>query len=567
MRHSDWQHAGFLVLVAAVAAMSFLPVVDGGGFVFDDHVLLERNRDLDQPDIWWRLWQRDYYASSEHVGDSGYYRPVAVLCNVLDAKVWQRRASGAHWSNIALHAATSVVAIPALSALGVSFGAACVTALLFAAHPVHAESVAFISGRVDVLATLFLLLVMAFAASRRRGAWLAAGIAALLAFLSKEHAIVLPALLFLVTWARPGKPQRSRMWFAIAAAAVLAFVLRYAALDSILPTTAGQARSRDMWLPFRSMAFMLASTYAPVKRLAVEPAAAALPLWRTFIGLGVATVLWTAAARVGATNRATLLRVGVAAFVGLLPVANLLRQETQISERFAYLSSVFLLVPVGILGERAWQRRGAARWLGTAAMVLATVACVGLSNWRAEFWRTDLGVWGQAVREEPLRGAFWDRYGLALTERRRFAEAESALRRAVALAPRNPNGLVNLGVLLRATGRVREAVAQFDAALRLQPQSVATLLYRGQALLALGEPVPAYESLATAARLKPDHPQVQRLAGQAALQLGDRERARQHFAAALRLLPGDPGLKRVLERLDAAPPPSPPAPDGRLETP
>jgi hypothetical protein len=58
------------ILVGLLAVFAFSTVVPGGGWVFDDHVLMERNRDLRQSDIWAQSFQRDYYSSSEVIGNS-----------------------------------------------------------------------------------------------------------------------------------------------------------------------------------------------------------------------------------------------------------------------------------------------------------------------------------------------------------------------------------------------------------------------------------------------------------------------------------------------------------------
>jgi tetratricopeptide (TPR) repeat protein len=542
-------------VVAAVALAAFFPVLDGGAFVFDDHVLVERNRDLDQPDIWRRALASDYYASSENVGVSGYYRPLAVWSNALDARVWKRSPRGAHTTNLVLHTLASLAVMPALVALGAAGTTAFVAAVLFAAHPVHAESVAFISGRVDVLAALFCLLAMAFAAARARLAWLGLGIAAMLAFLSKELAVVLPALVVLVWWRGGGGRRmtwRAASVVALLAAAGVALALRYSALDSVLPATAHHDRPDGAWsLPLRTAQFVLASLYAPVKRLVMEPDPFTVSGLRAWIGLAVAIGLWLGAWRASVSERSLLRRGGLASVIAIAPVLNLLPQETVLSERFLYLASAFLCVPAGVLVTAAWRRDSVLRVALPMLAALCALALLGLSNWRAVVWRTDLSVWQQAVLEEPARGAFWDRLGLALTERRKYAEAETALRRAVALDARNPNAFVNLGILLQTTNRHAEAVTQFDAALRLQPRSLMTHLARGRSLMALQDAAGAYQAFATATSIKRDHVGAHRMAAQAALALGDPNRAAEHLRMALRVNPGDVELQRALERLGA----------------
>lgn len=540
--------------VVLLATFAFSSVVPGGGWVFDDHVLLERNADLKRSDVWVQSFTRDYYSSSELVGESGYYRPIPVTLNAMDMRVWQDAARGAHLTNLMLHVLVSLLWAAALMALGATPLAAWIVALLFAAHPVHAESVAFISGRVDVVATLFLLLGMVCAA--RRGLWAAVGVGlcALLAFLSKEIALVMPLLLILVwrttatrnRWA-PAWPRQQIIAMCIAGGVVL--LLRVTALGSLLPATAHQVRPEGAWLlPVKALLFSLSSVYVPLRMISMEPDPSRLDLLRLIVGGLAALLFWGIAfARLQAT--AFLRRALLASGVSLILVLNLLPQETLLSERFLYLASGFLLAPLGVLAAAGWQRTGILRVVTIVAGVVVLTLLMSISHWRSGVWRTDTTVWRQAVREEPQRAAFWDRLGLALNERRSYNEAEVALRRAVDLDPNNANALHNMGVLLQSTQRPAEAIPFYQGALQRQPGNISTYLNLGQVLSAVRDYKGALEAFQTATRLKPDHVLAHRMAAMAAMSAQEPEQARRHLEAALRLTPQDPSLQQLLRKV------------------
>ncbi|UCE01355.1 MAG: tetratricopeptide repeat protein [Candidatus Latescibacterota bacterium] len=560
--------AAILILLALLA---FAAVVPGGDFIFDDHVLIERNTDLQHSDVWWRSFARDYYATSEQPGISGYYRPLAVLCNAFDVQVWRSGARGGHITNILLHVAASVSLVAALGALGVPAAAAWVSALLFAVHPSHAESVAFISGRVDVLVTLFVLLAMMAAASLRSRSWIGVGLASFAAFLSKEMSVVLPLLLLIVWQRRATQPQwesagratrrgrktqaGARGWpvaqmLAVAAAVVFMLFLRERALTTLLPSSAhGERPAGAALLPLQSMLFMLSALYAPAKLLVVEPSPAALHVLRLAVGCVVGVGLWVAAWLGVPRSRGALARAAVAGSVTLLPVLNLLPQETQLSERFLYLPSAFLLVPAGVLAAAGWRRGGVASAVTAAAVSVAVVALLGLSSWRASMWRTDVQVWRQAVREEPERAAFWDRLGLARMEQRNYAAAEQAMRRAVQLDPRLFNGWFNLGALYEQRRRYPEAIEAYRTALQFQPRSVGARVGLGRALARSRDFDAAYDEFVAALQVKPDHLDARRWAGMTALQTGDLQSAEVHLRAAQRLAPNDRAVQQALRKL------------------
>lgn len=542
--------------VALLAALAFATVVPGGKFVFDDHVLLEKNHDLLRGDIWWTAFGRDYYATSDRIGGSGYYRPAAVIANAVDRRLWRNEEWGYHLTNLVLHGLASAAIAPALVALGAPVGAAWVAAALFAVHPAHAESVAFVSGRVDVLAGLGIFLALAWAASLRRAAWLGAGLASLLAFLSKEAAVVLPILLVLAWIAAPepedGSPRPAWVLVAVAVgtAALLGLGMRYAALGAWLPASAGGPRAaHPVLLPLQALLFSLASLFAPVRKLVLEPDPGLLPASRLVIGAVVAVALWFAAWRVDRASRPALGRCLLAGTLALVPVLDLLPQETLLSERFLYVASAFWMLPAGVLVAAAWRRGGQIRPLAAGACALVVVLLLGIAAWRARAWREDVVLWRLAVREEPDRAAFWDRLGLALTERHDYGPAEEALQRAVALDPGSFNAQLNLGVLLHTTRRPRLAVESFQQALELQPKHVNANLNLGLSYLDSGNLPAAYERFRTAASLKPDNPDALRLAGGAALQLGRLDEARRYIGEAERLQPESPAIQQLARLL------------------
>jgi tetratricopeptide (TPR) repeat protein len=559
------------LLVALVAFVAFASAVRNSGWVFDDHVLIERNTDLRRGDIWKQALVRDYYATSQAYGVSGYYRPVAIWSKALDIRLWKRQPPGFRLTNLILHALASLAAMAALRALGARSGAAWIAALLFAVHPAHAESVAFISGRVDVLAALGIFAALAFAASAARFAWIGVGAASLFAFLSKEISIVLPFLLVLAWRATPPETQRrlritttisrAPQYIALGVAAGIALLLRATAIEGLLPTTAHAERiTSPMTLPLRTLFFALGAVYAPLRALAVEPDPARIAFLRWGLGALIGAAAWFAAWRADPAARSFLRRALVAGGVALLPTLNLLPQETPLSERYLYLSSAFLLAPFGVLAAAGWRRGSSWQPLAAGATAIAVLVLLLVSAWRAQFWRDDIQLWQRAVAEEPNRAAFYDRLGLALTERRMLGPAEAALRRAVALDPAAFNAQFNLGVFLQTARRPAEAIEVYRKVLELQPRHVNAHLNLGMTLSEIQQKRAALDEFVTAVRIKPDHPEALRLAGMTARDLGLIADARRYLQAALQLQPNHVGLRAALEGLPATPPPAPSPP-------
>jgi Tfp pilus assembly protein PilF len=300
----------------------------------------------------------------------------------------------------------------------------------------------------------------------------------------------------------------------------------------------------------QSVLFALQSVYAPVQRLVMEPDPGALEGGRSILGVLAALVVWVGATQVERDARPFLRRAAMAAAAALVPVLNFLPQETPLSERFFYLASGFALVPLGVLVDAAWRRRGA--WRPAVALVtaLALVGLVGISAWRARAWRTDRIVWKIATEEEPRRAAHWTHYGLALMQGREFRLAVGALQQAVELDPRNFRALHFLGMSLHQNGQPDAAVAAYTRALELQPRNIEAHLNIGLSFVGLYRFEEAYPHFVLAVQAQPDNVDALRLAGGCAMQTGRYAEAREYLDRGLRMVPNHPALRQARQILD-----------------
>lgn len=188
-----------------------------GGFVSDDQTLIQARITEFQtrPILPMAFGQSFWKGSSFDVPRPGeetkdYYRPLVTLSYALDARIWHARTSGYHLTNVALHALASFLVLLLLMQIGARRPIALGGALLFACHPIHVASVAWIAGRTDLLCAVFLLAsVLALAhhldhsagrSVRRRlgGRMLWLGILAyVLALLAKEMALTFGGIVLL----------------------------------------------------------------------------------------------------------------------------------------------------------------------------------------------------------------------------------------------------------------------------------------------------------------------------------------------------------------------------------
>jgi hypothetical protein len=152
-RASRWPTVALLGLLAVIPYLQALEF----DFVWDDRSLILENEHIQDERLLAEALTADYWQSAdEPEAKRSFYRPVVTLSFFVDWFVWGDDASGFHATNLLLHLLNVLLVFSCFSAFG-SPGGALVAGALFAVHPVHTESVTWISGRTDLFASLFVL--------------------------------------------------------------------------------------------------------------------------------------------------------------------------------------------------------------------------------------------------------------------------------------------------------------------------------------------------------------------------------------------------------------------------
>ncbi len=491
------------VLGAALLALAVLAIYGasvGFEFVYDDHVQIERNPWLRDPDGFRLFLTRPFWGfyQDRGAGPSNYYRPVFGWAYALVARGFGLQPAAFHAASVALQiAVTLLVALGArrLTDRGDRGIAALAAGLLFAVYPAHAETVAWIGDQADLLAALFVLLALfSYLSHKDRGGWAgwAGPFAYLFACLAKEPGTALILVLGAVEvaeWRREGSfgaaLRRASARLAPYLAAVAVYVaLRVHALGSFSPRSYGVTASPAGAVAFaaglfaRYLAFLavpfparvLASVPAPA--LLSPVAVAGLAAAGTAL-LGLAAAAWNGRAR----REIVLPLAMIVAF--LLPVlaANSIG-GSNFSERYLYLPSIGLAwlfggLASGLAGALPARARRAA-----AAVALMLLAALGAAAWaRSGIYRSDLTLFRAAVRTAPYSEIGRNNLGMALFNLGRNDEAEREYREALRLDPRAVPPLANLAVLYEKRGELPRAEKTFEEVLRLSPTHTISVVH------------------------------------------------------------------------------------------
>ena len=369
-RSKSWVLAA---IVAAVAILIYAPTWRHGFTCLDDDdLVLDRQAEFGRGSSLYEVFGQSYFGGKS----TSYYRPVVNLSFALDAQWSGAEPLGYHLTNTALHSIVCVLLFALLRRLALGDFQALAAALLFAVHPVHVASVAWIPGRNDVLMTGFALgACLLLIREQDRPGWVNKSLHLLclvLALLSKETALCLPILLAVLLWARGGWREllsRRRLWlgwagaFAVYLAARL-LVIAFAYQD-VIDRLALAARR---WpVPLADLGKLL----LPV-RLQVLASPQDVHVWPGVVAMAaLAVVLWRVPAM---RSRRAVFALGCVV-VPLL--AGLVGAKMVVLENRLYLAGVGVAILVGeALGAaaRKWPRRVRA----SGAVVAGVLALFGI---------------------------------------------------------------------------------------------------------------------------------------------------------------------------------------------
>ena len=504
--------------VFILAAAVFLPTL-GNGLVWDDHSILEQIGALDKP---LQAFSEMYRIGSEQ---TPYYRPNVILTFLFGWRLFGANPVGYHALNIVLHALVSGVVfligwklLPPLPAM--------LAAAIFAVHPVHVEPVSFISsGPNDLLsALLFLSGVLVLLPKRDTSAsgetsegprlWLAAGFY-FLACLTKEATLLLPALLPIIFWSRPGATISRQLGrvnaivlpfvVALAGYAVLRWhaVLQNgpAANQEFVHASLGQQLAvvsqvfRLLFFPYKIVPFYDLWT---VSRLEAGIGA----LWLALFGCAVFAL--------GRTRRWDLpCRLGLALFiVTLVPALPVFpRAGALIAERFLYLPSAGFAILAGCAVDLLW-RVGGKAVVRKAALGSLCVLLLLMSGWsaaRSRDWRDDVTLFSRGLERDPQNSGLYYLLGTEFFFNGKYAEAEFNLRRSIEFHPNFASALFKLGELYRSTGRADAASVMYRSILERNPRNAKAHFGLGSVEMDHGSLEHAEQELTTAVKLDPSY--------------------------------------------------------------
>lgn len=497
------------------------------------------------------------------------YHPLTWLSLMLDAQLFgAQSARGFHFTNLLLHALNALLLFWLLRALTGTFWRSALVAGLFALHPLHVESVAWIAERKDVFSLAFALaatLAWLRWARGGRARFYALALALLaLGLLAKQMLVTLPLLWLLLDFWPLGRlctAATRRQAAGLARRQALLEKLPALALSAgaIGLTLAAQTR-RAALLPLDDRLANAAVSTArylgklfwphPLSVLYPHPAmAGGEPLTSLQIG-GALLLIALLSAAAFRFRRLGWPFVGWFWFLGaLVPVIGIVQVgEQAMADRYAYLPFIGLYLAL-VWGIGDWLEGAGRRWRDPAAVIAVLALFAGLiaTRTRAEVWRDSVAL-GESARDvKPVHPKMLYNLGLAYADARRYPEAASSFAAALAITPDYAKALNNLGQTYEAMGKLEGARGAYATAVAKDPDFALARVNLSRLLAKAGDMDGAIEQRVRAVALDPEDTAGRNNLGALFAQAGRFEEAVTQFRAALSLEPGNAEARRNLE--------------------
>ncbi len=582
--------AALFVLLLLLAILPYANTL-AASFVYDDIPQLVENPYVRSFHHLREIFGTTVWSFQGAQGITNYYRPLMTFGYLLCYLLFGPLPYGFHLANVLLHGAVVLVLFGVTRRLFANRGAAFVAAGLFALHPIHTESVAWVAGVPDLQLALFYLLTFWFflGVVRREGGsalrmQLAMATSFVLALLSKEPALTLPLLATLYEhFYRGDRAQTSlgvkmsryaSLW--LLAGTYLVFRARF--LGGLAPVLQRPGLS---WPDAMLSGFALVAQYvgkllwpARLCMFHVFHKASGPTDPRVLAGLAVLILSGTLFVLLWRQERAVSFAL-LWVFLPLAPVLNARWMAANVfAERYLYLPSVGFCWLVAWAAERAWSRatsreRALRPAIAVAMGVLAALYGVRTvtrnRHWHDELTlytrtlefspdayliRANLGTvywnmgraaeaereWREALRQGPTTLVTLNNLGMLYTKQRRYPEAVEYLKKAITLKPTYAMAHLNLGSAYEEMGLAEQAEAEYREAVRLAPLNAQARNVLGKFLFEARRLPEAKEQFQRAAEINPLAEAYERL-GDIYLRWGRNDHAEQAFARAVALDP------------------------------
>ncbi len=555
----------FLIYVVLVLA-TFIAFeqVRRSGFVYDDNQYVTQN-----PRVYGRITRESvvWAFTSTYAGN---WHPLTWLSHMLDCELFGLNPLWHHLTSLLFHIANTLLLFWVLKRMTGAVWRSAFVAAVFALHPLHVESVAWVTERKDVLSGFFCMLTMAayirYAERPGIGRFLLVFLVLGLGLMAKPMLVTLPFVLLLLDYWPLGRLQLGQqnegkalpysesakagyqisttyrligekipLFVLVAVSSVITFIAQQSAgamkLMENVPLNLRIANALISYLSY------IGKMIYPGRLAVLYPHPAdSLPMWQLVVSF---VMLAAITAGVIYVARRRYLTVGWLWYLGtLVPVIGLVQVgEQALADRYTYLPSIgiFIMVAWGAVELLAkWRYRKMTLGVSEGLLLIALLIC---TRAQVRYWQNSLTLYEHTLAVTENNYIIHNNYGNALHEKGRLDKAVTHFNEALRIRSDYPDAHVNLGVALVNRGKVDEAITHFKEALRINPNFAGAYSNLGSALTRQGRLDEAIVHFTKALQVKPDFAEAHNNYGNAMREKGQPDEAVAHFNEALRIRP------------------------------
>lgn len=531
------------MLLVVLVTVAYIPAMQAG-FVWDDDDNVTDNRYLRDLDGLKQIW-----LSLETVPP---YYPLAHTALWVEYQLWQLAPFGYHLVNVLLHALNALLIWRILRRLGMR--GAWVVAALFALHPVHVETVAWITEQKTLLSAAFYLAALRaylqFNAPGRRPVYYALAFGLFVcALLTKTVAASLPVVLLLLIWWKQGR-IRLKDYLPTVPFFIVGAGLGILTAWSEKHYVGALGPAWDYSIPERLMIAGRALWFYAGKLLWPHPLIYIYPRWHidaaTYLGVlypltaaAVPVVLWTLRKTLGRGLLVAVCFFGITVAPALGFFSIYYTRYSFVADRWVYLASVGVLALVVAGGVRLYDRLGRQQRTGGLILCAVILLLCGSGVWQqSRAYIDEETLWRDTLAKNPAAFAGHVNLGGILLARGEVEAAGRHFEDALRIDPDHFEAHNNLGIVQHTAGRYDDAIVHYLEAIRLDPTSADAHINLGITLATRGEYDDAIREFREAISLNPTLASAHANLAQVLFFMQDYAGAREHAAAAEQLAPG-----------------------------
>jgi pentatricopeptide repeat protein len=545
-----------LISAALIMILGFAVYANSltGKFVYDDNILIAKN-------LFVKKWPPSPKFFTASIGIFGgiqtpFYRPIQMVSYAVDYRLWKMNVVGYHLVNMLLHVLAALCVYRLIDILFMDRIVSVITAVFFVLHPVHTTVVSYISTRAESLYLLFMLIAFIFYIKSARAKGPLPYIVMLLSYslslLSKENAVIFPFLILLYHYAFKERIGIGR-FVSVSSLAFIYVLLRLTALQYLLSGIKAGATLFQRIPGF----FVALSTYVRLLFLPLglhieygdELFSLADP--RALSGMVMLAALIFCIFKTRKTNRLVFFSLSWF-LLTLLPVSNLYRLNSYMSENWLYLPSIgAFLAAAGYLA--ALLRRKNLRVFAAILTVCLASFYSYLTVRQNETWHDPVRFYERTLKYAPRSAKAYNNLGLIYYGSGIQEKAAACYKKAIELMPGLASSYNNLANVYSEMGRLEDAIEMYEKAAEADDKDFFSCYHLGLAYYKRGRLEEAIAMYKKAIQLNPNVPEPYNNLGSVYYNMDKRDESIAAFRKALEVDPDNAEARQNLAILSMDP--------------